>query len=422
MPPSLSFSPWPGCRLVRPPEFSSRCTPSTLARVLTDTARHTSLIALLLLVSLSSSTGPSSSSHLASRGQPRLGIDPHLRIAQVKPSERVSRGLTRTSSNSDSDGSQSISPHSFSPQCLEKNSKFCNNATAVEVCNLPTNSRANAALTHPHFPSTCWASHSGCPPPVLTAAQVADIEGGDVGRCRSAVERLLVKVEESNLQVEGALQVLTSGWLVPGQRECGQQTCPDCKEWYRTWLCLSLWPLHPRPSPTSPPLGPLAPCPSQCSAVQTHCPFNIIEDEPSMASGDPTFLCRDSTVSPGWQQTVAAASSSNCCFEVVEPGLNSAVPPEGGFVDLNATCSHDSRTLGTGVLACDMPAGKLAMANRTLFIRSETVAVGRLSSERSGELLGRSNDGQSTTGHCHLLLKLLFSYCSWTLSQNFRIL
>ena len=130
----------------------------------------------------------------------------------------------------------------------------------------------------------------------------------------------------------------------------------------------------------------------------------------------------DSTVSPGWQQTVAAASSpnSNCCFEVVEPGLNSAVPPEGGFVDLNATCSHDSRTLGTGVLACDMPAGKLAMANRTLFIRSETVAVG--SSERSGELLGRSNDGQSTTGHCHLLLKLLFSYCSWTLSQNFRIL
>ena len=94
---------------------------------------------------------------------------------------------------------------------------------------MPTNSRANAALTHPHFPSTCWASHSGCPPPVLTAAQVADIEGGDVGRCRSAVERLLVKVEESNLQVESALQVLTSGWLVPGKRECGQQTCPDCK-------------------------------------------------------------------------------------------------------------------------------------------------------------------------------------------------
>ena len=29
-----------------------------------------------------------------------------------------------------------------------------------------------------------------------------------------------------------------------------------------------------------------------CFQVQTHCPFNIIEDEPSMASGDPTFLCR----------------------------------------------------------------------------------------------------------------------------------
>ena len=64
---------------------------------------------------------------------------------------------------------------------------------------------------------------------MLTAAQVADIEGGETGRCRSAVERLLVQVEERNKQVEGALQVLTSGWLVPGQRECGQQTCPDCK-------------------------------------------------------------------------------------------------------------------------------------------------------------------------------------------------
>ena len=30
--------------------------------------------------------------------------------------------------------------------------------------------------------------------------------------------------------------------------------------------------------------------------MQTHCPFNIIEDEPSMASGDPTFLCRGSHI------------------------------------------------------------------------------------------------------------------------------
>ena len=95
---------------------------------------------------------------------------------------------------------------------------------------MPVTSRASAALSHPNFPSVCW-SRSGCPPPVLTAAQVADIEGSEAGRCRSAVERLLVQVEERNRQVEAALQVLTSGWLVPGQRECGQQTCPDCKVW-----------------------------------------------------------------------------------------------------------------------------------------------------------------------------------------------
>ena len=129
----------------------------------------------------------------------------------------------------------------------------------------------------------------------------------------------------------------------------------------------------------------------------------------------------DSTVSPGWQNVASSSSNSNCCFEVVEPGLNSA-PPEGGFVDLNATCSHDSRTLGTGVLACDMPAAPLAMANRTLFIRSS-----------GGSVLGRgvsdvvrgvgAMSGQSTTRHCQLLL-LLFSYCCsyWTHSHKLRIL
>ena len=214
-------------------------------------ARHTSLIVLLLLLSLSSSPSATSShfqaaSHKAashipashhlsqtSISQPRLGQGPHPRIAQVKPSERVTRGVTRSSLSDISDVSRSISPNSFSPQCLEKNS--CKNATSgspeqagLQVCSLPANSRTSAALSHPDFPSTCW-SNSGCPPPVLTAAQVADIEGSDAGRCRSAVERLLVQVEERNRQVEGALQVLTSGWLVPGQRECGQQTCPDCK-------------------------------------------------------------------------------------------------------------------------------------------------------------------------------------------------
>ena len=140
----------------------------------------------------------------------------------------------------------------------------------------------------------------------------------------------------------------------------------------------------------------------------------------------------DSTVSPGWQNVASSSNSANseCCFEVVEPGLNSAEPPEGGFVDLNATCSHDSRTLSTGVLAsCDMPAARFAtVANRTLFIRSlgGLVGMGRgVGSDLMGRRSGRN--GQSTTHHhCHLsmLLLLLFSYCSsrWTLSHKLRIL
>ena len=248
--------------------------------------RHTSLIVLLLLVSLSSSSRDSSSSsrhsplapHLLGQPGPhqqKLGPGPS--IAQVKPSERVNRAVTR--SDSDSDVSRSISPPSFSPQCLDKNSNCKKNATsepasrrkqaAKEVCKLPPKLRTSAALSHPDFVSTCWA-HSDCPPPVLTASQVVDIEGGEVETCRRAVDRLLVQVEEvvmrivitgqtpahsvarlifmilmilimlillimvmqveeRSLQVESALHVLTSAWLVPGQKQCGRQACPDCK-------------------------------------------------------------------------------------------------------------------------------------------------------------------------------------------------
>ena len=130
---------------------------------------------------------------------------------------------------------------------------------------MPPKLRTSAALSHPDFVSTCWA-HSDCPPPVLTASQVVDIEGGEVETCRRAVDRLLVQVEqvvmiivitgqtpahsvarlifilmilimlimviqveERSLQVESALHVLTSAWLVPGQKQCGRQACPDCK-------------------------------------------------------------------------------------------------------------------------------------------------------------------------------------------------
>ena len=163
-------------------------------------------------MSLSSSSRDSSSSsrhsplapHLLGQPGPhqqKLGPGPS--IAQVKPSERVNRAVTR--SDSDSDVSRSISPPSFSPQCLDKNSNCKKNATsepasrrkqaAKEVCKLPPKLRTSAALSHPDFVSTCWA-HSDCPPPVLTASQVVDIEGGEVETCRRAVDRLLVQVEQ----------------------------------------------------------------------------------------------------------------------------------------------------------------------------------------------------------------------------------
>ena len=151
------------------------------------------------------------------------------------------------------------------------------------------------------------------------------------------------------------------------------------------------------------------------------------------------FPVSDSTVSPMWQSMATPPSSSSCCFEVSEPGLNSAVaPPEGGFVDLNATCSHNSSVLRVGALACDtpqqdsppLPLDALTMANRTLFIRRNVGTVGRGVSESwglgvaagggGGGQVATMSSGLSTTHS--LSLMLLLSIGSWTNSHKLRLL
>ena len=152
------------------------------------------------------------------------------------------------------------------------------------------------------------------------------------------------------------------------------------------------------------------------------------------------FPVSDSTVSPMWQSMATSPSSSSCCFEVSEPGLNSAVaPPEGGFVDLNATCSHNSSVLRVGALACDnphqqdsppLPLDALTMANRTLFIRRNVGTVGRGVSESwglgvaagggGGGQVATMSSGLSTTHS--LSLMLLLSIGSWTNSHKLRLL
>ena len=113
--------------------------------------------------------------------------------------------------------------------------------------------------------------------------------------------------------------------------------------------------------------------------------------------------------------------SPPCCFEVLAPsqgGANSLpAPPQGGYVDLNATCSHLSSSLGgaghTEGVACDAPAAPLTMANRTLFLRSERPGEWR-SSEGVGEwgALPRSSEGSRPQGG------VLQALAAWTLSYK----
>ena len=115
--------------------------------------------------------------------------------------------------------------------------------------------------------------------------------------------------------------------------------------------------------------------------------------------------------------SVQTPPSSPCCFEVLEPGRGGVpglpAPPQGGFLDLNATCSHLSGGWGAGAVSCDTPAAALTMANRTLFIRSELAEEGRQARGPGGE--GR--------GGLAALERALALWClAWTHSYKLRAL
>jgi hypothetical protein len=146
-----------------------------------------------------------------------------------------------------------------------------------------------------------------------------------------------------------------------------------------------------------------------CSTANYTTSIKLLAGGPKLT---PSFA--DSTISsvlPG-----GPAPASPCCFELApsdSPG-GAVVPPEGGYVDLNATCSQLGRpALGTGALSCDTPAAPLAMANRTLFIRSEE-AGGRGVWGGGGEVAGGAGRGGPPALR---LLGLL-----WTYSYKFRTL
>jgi len=271
--------------------------------------------------------------------------------------------------------SRSISNHSLLSQCLS--SKNCNqlsqhnltnnaSVAAIEICSNISKFRLRLTLFHPDHSSVCWSSGpKNCPPPVLSQGQVSNIESGDPDTCRAEVKAVLLQIQEFNTHIEKTLKVLQSGY---GMVECNQNsTCQTCKDWYKYWLCLNLWPVY---------LGGmvLLPCPSQCSSVQTSCPFHTIFEDASMASGDPTFLCQDSAISSLSQ----SSTHQSCCFEVQpqipnflqgDPVLDEIpAPREGEYVDLNTTHSCSNLLpLGTTTQLCD--SAHIELANRTLLVR-----------------------------------------------------
>merc|ERR1719412_3027650 len=120
--------------------------------------------------------------------------------------------------------------------------------------------RVNLTLQHREWKSVCW-HHSHCPPPVLPPLVRANIESEVFVQCSDAVSCVLAAISATNSTIERSVRVLTSGHAA--------SDCQECKAWYRSWLCLSYWPVYLSARP-------LLPCPSQCTGVQTSCPFQTI--------------------------------------------------------------------------------------------------------------------------------------------------
>jgi len=303
-----------------------------------------------------------------------------LQLSQPRKYAQNDKDDPELTSDSDSSNfsllSQCLSSEN-SNQLTEHNLKSsdASECVAAEICSKASNTRHRLTLAHSQFQSICWnSSEKICPPPVLEDSLVNRILSENTATCRDGVRKVLDKIMRTNREIENTIRVLTSGH---GMSECNESnstlnstsnnTCQACKDWYKAWLCLNYWPVYldNRLLPA---------CPSQCSSVQTSCPFHTIFEDASMASGDPTFLCQDSAISSKPQSSM----HQSCCFEVQLQKSNAdqtdrspedvPAPREGEYVDLNTTRSCSSLLpLGLSTRLCDN--ARIELANRTLLVK-----------------------------------------------------
>jgi len=291
-----------------------------------------------------------------------------------------------------SEPARAASDQSLLCQCLHTNTQSTQDChEAAEICSLKPPHRLQRLLWNPlsKFSSPCWTRAGSCLPPVLSQTQINRIESDSRSDCLCTVEQVLKKLVGTNEEMEKSLEVLLSVHMMV---DClNHSHCQRCKDWYRSWFCLSKWPVYKGEKL-------LAPCPAECSQVQSSCPFLTIFEEASMAAGDPTFLCQDSSIVSTSDQDVI---HKTCCYQLVSSSnecksqsiVSVPVPREGEYVDLNTSCHHPLQVrecLGdfqssslTPVCDSARPATHISLANRTLIIRRSVSHLQTLASTSS---------------------------------------
>lgn len=409
--------PWPGGGL-------SRSLPGWAASLASRSLTSSALI-LSLVLGLTSSLGGISASHQTRPAaspwpSPEAGVRGQLAQSaagrtdsevggQHDPGQQpLSEPLLRPLHDEASDSAASRSARSPSnhslllshslTQCLPSLQSDSAAVTAGHICRCAdTWTRVWLTLHNPNpvFTSQCWdrtPSHRDyCLPPVLTPSELANIESPEAIVCEAQVESLLSRVRAHTSLMEESIKVLQSAG---SSTHCHNAShCQACAGWYLTWACLQSWPLYHGRSGLV-----LAPCPNSCSLVQTSCPFLTIHEDASMAAGDPTFICQDSSIT-----SPSANIHATCCYEVrdqspesppigsrspasaAEAGSSGCssrsysesvpVPGEGEFVDLNTTdCCSPSwghPEAGDHTHHCDTV---LQRDRRTLVVRRRTTA------------------------------------------------
>lgn len=275
-------------------------------------------------------------------------------------------------------------------QCLHTNTiaqSYDSCHEAENICSDFPSNRLTRLLWNPspQFSSACWAREDSCLPPVLSQTQINLIESESKAECRCAVEEVLQNLQKINEEMRKSLEVLLSVHMMTD--------CQTCEDWYRSWFCLSSWPVYRGDKVVSL-------CPTECSQVQSSCPFLTILEDASLAAGDPTFLCQDSSIFSSSDQT---EFHETCCYQLLSASDDCKpqatgdipVPREGEYVDLNTSCHHPlqvregsnlSECLGPSASTsltqlCDssVASGQITLANRTLLITlSHTSSGGSL--------------------------------------------